>query len=78
MKQVGAGRSKRTTMDTHLTTLPTTVSFEFPLTPLSFFLSRPWRPLLGYWVTDQRELNPRFGDEGDLLALSKALHSRNM
>lgn len=32
----------------------------------------------GYWVNDPTQLNPRFGDEGDLMALSDELHKRNM
>ncbi|CED82279.1 glycoside hydrolase family 13 protein [Phaffia rhodozyma] len=32
----------------------------------------------GYWVTDQRALNPRFGDEDDLHALVQAVHDRGM
>lgn len=32
----------------------------------------------GYWVNDPTSLNPRFGDSDDLLALSDAVHKRNM
>jgi alpha-amylase len=33
---------------------------------------------LGYWSTDPTRLNPHFGDESALLALSSALHARGM
>ncbi|KAJ6546233.1 putative alpha-amylase AmyA [Mycena vulgaris] len=32
----------------------------------------------GYWSTDPTRLNPHFGDEASLLALSSALHARGM
>jgi alpha-amylase len=32
----------------------------------------------GYWVNDPMTVNPRFGSEDDLKALSKALHDRDM
>jgi alpha-amylase len=32
----------------------------------------------GYWAQDIYSLNPHFGNETDLLALSDALHARNM
>ncbi|KAJ7147826.1 putative alpha-amylase AmyA [Mycena crocata] len=32
----------------------------------------------GYWSTDPTRLNPHFGDENSLLALSAAVHSRGM
>lgn len=32
----------------------------------------------GYWVNNPTKLNPRFGDESDLIALSDALHKRGM
>jgi alpha-amylase len=32
----------------------------------------------GYWVNDPMTVNPRFGSEDDLKALSKALHDRGM
>ncbi|RXK40840.1 alpha-amylase [Tremella mesenterica] len=32
----------------------------------------------GYWVNDPTTLNPRFGTESDLLALSSAVHERGM
>lgn len=32
----------------------------------------------GYWVQDPTKLNPRFGTEADLLALSAELHKRDM
>jgi alpha-amylase len=32
----------------------------------------------GYWVTDPRKINLRFGSADDLKALSKALHDRGM
>ncbi|KZT05143.1 glycoside hydrolase family 13 protein [Laetiporus sulphureus 93-53] len=32
----------------------------------------------GYWTVDQNSLNYHFGSEGDLLALSSALHDRGM
>lgn len=31
-----------------------------------------------FWVTDVFKLNPHFGNEEDLKALSKALHDRGM
>lgn len=34
--------------------------------------------LQGFWTTDQTKLNPHFGSDFDLKALSSALHSRNM
>ena len=32
----------------------------------------------GYWVQDPTNLNPRFGGDSDLKALSDALHDRGM
>lgn len=35
-------------------------------------------PIARFWVTDIHKLNPHFGNEEDLKALSKALHDRGM
>ena len=32
----------------------------------------------GYWVTDMTKLNSQFGDEGDLISLSKEVHNRGI
>ncbi len=37
-----------------------------------------WGAFHGYWVTGDGALNPRFGDEDDLVRLSAALHDRGM
>jgi glycosidase len=37
-----------------------------------------WGAFHGYWVEDPRRLEPRFGDEETLRALSDALHERGM
>lgn len=41
-------------------------------------LARSYVAMISYWVTDLRALNPHFGNEADLKALSKAVHDRGM